>query len=110
MPGYNVEVFVHEEGEENVQKIVWVANYTDAATAIDTAGRRAIGIAKYMKDTGAGINNLGGVSYDKTKVFEKRVTDVNSLSQRVLSGTTDTVGCGAILSLVVCSNRLTGVR
>ena len=77
MPGYNVEVFVHEEGEESVQKIVWVANYKDAATAIDTAGRRAIGIAKYMKDTGAGINNLGGITFDKSQPVAKRVVDVS---------------------------------
>jgi len=77
MPGYNVEVFVHEEGDDTVYKIVWVANYADAPTAIETAARRALGIAKYMKDTGAGVNNLGGVTYDKTKVFEKTVSDVS---------------------------------
>ena len=77
MPGYNVEVFIHEEGEETVYKVVWVANYKDAPTAIETAARRVLGIAKYMKDTGAGINNLGGVSYDKSKVFEKKVSDVS---------------------------------
>lgn len=77
MPGYNVEVFVHEEGDDTVYKVVWVANYSDAPTAIETAARRALGIAKYMKDTGAGVNNLGGVTYDKTKVFEKKVSDVS---------------------------------
>jgi len=77
MPGYNVEIFVHEEGDDSVYKIVWVANYKDAPTAIETAARRALGIAKYMKDTGAGVHNLGGVSYDKSKPFEKKVNDVS---------------------------------
>ncbi len=78
MPGYNVEMYIHEEGEDSVYKIVWVANYKDAPTAIETAARRALGIAKYMKDTGADVHNLGGVSYDKTKPFERKVNDVST--------------------------------
>ncbi|MFC1454848.1 hypothetical protein ACFLQI_02035 [Candidatus Undinarchaeota archaeon] len=65
MPNYNVEIYVHEEGEQEVHKIVWVANYSDASTAIETAGRRAIGIANYMKQTKASIHNLGGMTYGK---------------------------------------------
>ena len=77
MPNYNVEVFIHEEGEEETHKIVWVANYRDAATAIETAGRRAIGIANYMKKTSASIHNLGAITYEKHPEEDKKVVDIS---------------------------------
>ncbi|MFH1786962.1 MAG: hypothetical protein ABH829_04920 [archaeon] len=78
MPNYNVEIYVHEEGEPEVHKIVWVANYKDASTAIETAGRRAIGIANYMKNTHASIHNLGGQTYEEGSLHrDKRVVDIS---------------------------------
>ena len=76
MPNYNVEVFVYETDGDEAYKIVWVANYKDAAQAIETAGRRAIGISNYMRKTGADVYNLGGVMYKKNLLHkDRRVTD-----------------------------------
>ncbi len=78
MPNYTVEVFVHESDDDRVYKIVWVASYKDAASAIETAGRRAIGIANYMRMAGADIRNVGGEQYQKTGMHEsKEVVDTS---------------------------------
>ena len=76
MPNYNVEVYVNETEDNEAFKVVWVANYKDAAQALETAGRRAMGIANYMRKTGAEVHNLGAITFDKTVINKgKRVKD-----------------------------------
>lgn len=70
MPNYTVEVYVNETEDNEVFKVVWVANYKDASQALETAGRRAMGIANYMRKTGAEIHNLGAMTFDR-KVLHK---------------------------------------
>jgi len=78
MPNYTVEVFIHESDDDKVYKIVWVASYKDAASSIETAGRRAIGLANYMRKTGADIRNVGGETYQRTEIHKtKEVVDTS---------------------------------